>query len=58
MVLFSETTEAFAQRGSVKNVLLEISQNPNLCQSLFFKKVAGLRLTTLFKKGFGTGVLL
>ena len=44
--------ETVAQRCSVKNVFLEISQNSqekNLCQKLFFNKVAG-RPATLLKK--------
>ena len=42
------------QRCSVRNVVLEISQNlqkkTNLCQNLIFNKVAGLRPATLLKK--------
>ena len=49
---FLETTISFVSRNIqklfrrcfVKNVLLEISQNfAKMCQSLFFKKVAGFR---------------
>ena len=39
--------EAVAQKCSVKKLFLEISQNSqdkNLCQSLYFNKVAGLGL--------------
>ena len=55
-----QRSEAVVQRCSVKKVFLEISQNSqeNACakvlflimQSLFFNKVAGLRLTTLLQK--------
>ena len=41
--IFLKRTEAVARRCSVKKVFLEISQNSqekNLCQSLFFNKVA------------------
>ena len=46
-------TETVVRRCSVKKLFLEISQNSqgkHLCQRLFFNKVAGLRLATLFKK--------
>ena len=50
------------QRCSVRNVVLEISQNlqkkTNLCQNLIFNKVAGLRPATLLKRDPGTGVFL
>ena len=44
--------EAVVQRSSVKKVFSEISHNSgeHLRQSLFFNKVAGLRLATLLKK--------
>ena len=44
--------QAVAQRWSVKNVFLEISQNSqeSACASLFFNKVAGLSPATLSKK--------
>ena len=47
-----KTTEAVAQKCSVKKVFLEISQNSqeNLCQSPFFNKVTGLRPATLLKE--------
>ena len=49
---FTHGSEAVARRCSVKKVFLKNSQNSqeNMCQSLFFNKVAGLRLTTLLKK--------
>ena len=45
-------TEAVAWRCSVKKVFLEILQNSqeNVCQSLIFNKVAGLRPANLVKK--------
>ena len=47
------TAEVVAHRCSVKKVLLEISKKfteKQMCQSLFFNKVAGLGPATLFKK--------
>ena len=46
-------SKAVAQKCSVKKVFLEISQNSlekQVCQSLFFNKVAGLRPEPLVKK--------
>ena len=49
--------QAVAQRCSVKKVFLEILQrfyvkftDKQLCQSVFFNKVAGLKPSTLLKK--------
>ena len=52
--------EAVAQRCSVKNVVLEISQNSqeNTSASVFFDEVAGLRPTNLLKRDSGMGVFL
>ena len=50
---FYISAEAVAQTCSVKKVFLEISPKftgKHLCQSLYFNKVAGLRLATLLKK--------
>ena len=50
-ILLLKKTEAVARGYSVKTVFLEILQNSQeLCQSLFFNKVAGLRPATLLKK--------
>ena len=51
--IFLKRTEVVAQKCSVKKVFLEISQNSlekQVCQSLFFNKVAGLRPEPLLKK--------
>ena len=45
--IFTKSSEAVAQRCSVKKMFLELSQNSQekqLCQSLFFNKVADLSL--------------
>ena len=44
--------EAVAQMCSVKKLFLEFTKftGKNLCQSLFFNKIAGLRPATLLKK--------
>ena len=45
-LLYSKRLEAVVQTCSVNKMFLKISQNSqekNLCQSLFFNKVAGLR---------------
>ena len=47
---FDQITEAVVQRSSVKNIFLKCSQNSQentWCQSLFFKKVAGLKVAGL-----------
>ena len=53
-VIFRNKLLKFAEaatRGFLcKKLFLEISQNSQLCQSLFFNKVAGLRPATLLKK--------
>ena len=54
-------TEAVARRCSVKKVFLEISQNSpenTSARVSFFNKVTGLRLATLLKRDYGTGVFL
>ena len=50
---FCTSIETVTRRCSVKDVFLKISQNSqekNLCQILFFNKVAGLSSATLLKE--------
>ena len=48
----NKSAEAAARRRRVKKVLLKISQysDENVCWSLFFNKVAGIRPVTLVKQ--------
>ena len=51
-----QSLEVFYRKGVFKNFAKFTGKH--LCQSLFFDKVAGLQLTTLLKRDFGTGVFL